>query len=69
VAPAFFWGEMPNLCCALTRDKPGFGECHPAFTPPLRVAALLPRIRGLRQPYTITIWEGMRSMRIRAGSE
>src|SRR5437879_13886365 len=29
----------------------------------------LPRIWWLRQPYIITIWEGMRSMRIRAGSE
>src|SRR6266851_2716996 len=33
VAPAFFGGEMPNLCCALTATKPGSGECHPALTP------------------------------------
>ena len=31
---------MPNLCCALTATKLGFGECHLALTPPLRETAL-----------------------------
>src|SRR6266851_1575503 len=34
VAPAYFGGEMPNSCCALTATKPGTGEHHPAFIHP-----------------------------------